>query len=163
MPSAAEPADENRQIVEVSLEAGVGEPGHGHVRHHLIDVVAPDGPFDAADYRTLALAAIAGLLIAGAVGLIAAMGYTFIALQGFDLIAAVGFVTDPDLEGSGILGATNWIFFTFTGEIAEWAFLNNTFSVTVTVTDDSQPPKSTEVDFSWIISKGEIYIPVMIH
>ena len=50
-----------------------------------------------------------------------------------------------------------------TGKVAEWAFLGNTFSVKVTVTDDSQPPQSTEVDFSWIISKGEIYIPVMIH
>ena len=48
------------------------------------------------------------------------------------------------------------------GQVAEWAFLNNTFRVTITVTDDSQPPKSTEVDFSWIISKGEIYIPVLI-
>ncbi len=50
-----------------------------------------------------------------------------------------------------------------TGKVAEWAFLGNAFSVKVTVTDDSQPPQSTEVDFSWIISKGEIYLPVMIH
>jgi len=44
----------------------------------------------------------------------------------FDFINTLGFVTDPDLEGSGILGATNWIFYTFTGEIAEAdIFFNN--------------------------------------
>lgn len=44
----------------------------------------------------------------------------------FDFINTLGFVSDPQLEGSGILGATNWIFFTFTGEIAESdIFFNN--------------------------------------
>ena len=37
----------------------------------------------------------------------------------FDFINTLGFITDPDLEGSGILAATNFIVFTFTGEIAE--------------------------------------------
>lgn len=37
----------------------------------------------------------------------------------FDFINTLGFVTDPDLRGSGILAATNFIVFTFTGEIAE--------------------------------------------
>lgn len=45
----------------------------------------------------------------------------------FDFINSLGFVTDPDLEGSGILGATNWIFFTFTGEIAESDIFFNSF------------------------------------
>ncbi len=37
----------------------------------------------------------------------------------FDFINTLGFSIEPDLEGTGILGATNWIVFTFTGEIAE--------------------------------------------
>jgi hypothetical protein len=37
----------------------------------------------------------------------------------FDSINTLGFIIDPDLEGTGILGATNFIVFTFTGEIAE--------------------------------------------
>jgi len=50
-----------------------------------------------------------------------------------------------------------------TGEIAEWAILSNPFDVVVTVTDDSEPPQSTEVNFDWMISKGEIYLPLVIH
>jgi hypothetical protein len=49
------------------------------------------------------------------------------------------------------------------GIVAEWAVLNNPFDVTITVTDDSGPPMSTEVDFSWIISKGGLYVPLVIH
>jgi hypothetical protein len=45
----------------------------------------------------------------------------------FDFINSLGFVSDADLEGSGILGATNWIFFTFTGEIAESDIFFNSF------------------------------------
>jgi len=37
----------------------------------------------------------------------------------FDFINTVGFLTDPSLRGTGILGATDFIVFTFTGEIAE--------------------------------------------
>jgi hypothetical protein len=37
----------------------------------------------------------------------------------FDDTNTLGFSSDPELEGTGILGATNWIFRTFTGEIAE--------------------------------------------
>ena len=37
----------------------------------------------------------------------------------FDFINTLGFITDPDLQGSGILAATNFIVFTQTGEIAE--------------------------------------------
>jgi hypothetical protein len=37
----------------------------------------------------------------------------------FDSINTLGFITDPSLQGTGILGATNFIIFTFTGEIAE--------------------------------------------
>jgi hypothetical protein len=37
----------------------------------------------------------------------------------FDSISTLGFVSDPQLEGTGILAATYWVFFTFTGEIAE--------------------------------------------
>ena len=37
----------------------------------------------------------------------------------FDFINTVGFITDPSLRGTGILGATDFIVFTFTGEIAE--------------------------------------------
>jgi hypothetical protein len=37
----------------------------------------------------------------------------------FDFINTVGFITDPDLQRAGILGATDFIVFTFTGEIAE--------------------------------------------
>jgi hypothetical protein len=37
----------------------------------------------------------------------------------FDFINTLGFVNDPELEGTGILGATNWVFLTFSGEIAE--------------------------------------------
>jgi len=44
----------------------------------------------------------------------------------FDFISTVGFVTDPSLEGTGILGATNFIVHVFTGEIAESdIFFNN--------------------------------------
>lgn len=37
----------------------------------------------------------------------------------FDFINTVGFTSDPELEQAGVLGATSWIIFTFTGEIAE--------------------------------------------
>jgi hypothetical protein len=37
----------------------------------------------------------------------------------FDALNTLGFITDPSLQGTGILGATNFIIFTFTGEIAE--------------------------------------------
>lgn len=50
-----------------------------------------------------------------------------------------------------------------TGEIAEWAFLNNPFNITVTVTDDSEPPQRSEVNYYWMISQGEIYLPLVIH
>jgi len=45
----------------------------------------------------------------------------------FDFISTLGFLTDPELEGSGILGATNWVFFTQTGEIAESDIFFNDF------------------------------------
>ena len=37
----------------------------------------------------------------------------------FDFINTMGFITDPSLDGTGILAATNFIVFTFTGVIAE--------------------------------------------
>jgi len=37
----------------------------------------------------------------------------------FDFLNTLGFSLEPDLEGTGILAATSWIVFTFTGEIAE--------------------------------------------
>jgi hypothetical protein len=37
----------------------------------------------------------------------------------FDFINTLGFASDPELERAGVLGATSWIVFTFTGEIAE--------------------------------------------
>lgn len=37
----------------------------------------------------------------------------------FDFINTIGFITDPSLRGTGILGATDFIVFSFTGEIAE--------------------------------------------
>jgi Matrixin/Carboxypeptidase regulatory-like domain len=37
----------------------------------------------------------------------------------FDFINTIGFITDPSLRGTGVLGATNFIVFTVTGEIAE--------------------------------------------
>jgi len=36
-----------------------------------------------------------------------------------DLMSTIGFVDDPEFEGTGILGATQWTVFLFTGEIAE--------------------------------------------
>lgn len=45
----------------------------------------------------------------------------------FDFISTLGFLTDPDLEGSGILGATNWVFVTDTGEIVESDIFFNDF------------------------------------
>jgi len=37
----------------------------------------------------------------------------------FDFINTLGFTSDPELATAGVLGATSWIIFTFTGEIAE--------------------------------------------
>jgi len=37
----------------------------------------------------------------------------------FDNLSTLGFITDDSLRGTGILGATNFIIFTFTGEISE--------------------------------------------
>jgi hypothetical protein len=45
----------------------------------------------------------------------------------FDDTNTLGFDSDPDLEGSGILGATHWLFFTFTGEIRESDIYFNAF------------------------------------
>lgn len=46
----------------------------------------------------------------------------------FDFISTLGFVNDPELQGTGILGATSWIINTNTGEIAESdIFFNNDF------------------------------------
>ncbi|MGB7093555.1 MAG: putative Ig domain-containing protein, partial [Anaerolineales bacterium] len=49
-----------------------------------------------------------------------------------------------------------------TGEIAEYAILNNPFSVTVTVKDDFELPHGI-IHFDWMISRGEIYFPLVIH
>ena len=46
----------------------------------------------------------------------------------FDFISTLGFLSDPDLEGSGILAATNWIVGPRSGEIGESdIFFNNDF------------------------------------
>jgi hypothetical protein len=46
----------------------------------------------------------------------------------FDSINTLGFVNDPQLEGTGILAATSWIFYSFTGEIAESdIYFNNAY------------------------------------
>src|SRR3972149_4090610 len=48
------------------------------------------------------------------------------AYKSIEFISTVGFVTDPSLEGTGILGATNFIVNILTGEIAESdIFFNN--------------------------------------
>lgn len=50
----------------------------------------------------------------------------------FDFINSLGFLSDAELEGTGILGATNWVFLTFTGEIAESdIFFNSSFDWSV--------------------------------
>ena len=49
-----------------------------------------------------------------------------------------------------------------TGEIAEYAILNNPFSVTVTVKDNLELPHGT-TQFNWMISRGELYLPLVIH
>ncbi len=45
----------------------------------------------------------------------------------FDSISTLGFLTDPELEGSGVLGATNWVFVSFSGEIVESDIFFNDF------------------------------------
>ena len=56
----------------------------------------------------------------------------------FDSINTVGFLTDPSLRGTGILGATDFIVFTFTGEIAESDIFFNA-DVPWSATPDGRP------------------------
>ena len=46
------------------------------------------------------------------------------------------------------------------GQIQEWAALASPYDVTVTVTDESA--NSTAIDFTWIVSKEDVFLPLVV-
>jgi len=63
---------DSRQVYR-HMDVGTAKPSAGareRVRHHLVDVVDPDEPFDVADWRTLALAALADINARGHVAIV---------------------------------------------------------------------------------------------
>ena len=49
------------------------------------------------------------------------------------------------------------------GKLAELDALSSPHTVTITATDDGTPNKSSKIDFIWVVTAGEIYLPLILH